>query len=344
MTGTAMKRDIIEQLRRHADKNIESVYEYLVSENLVPADLAEKIIGTPKYDIVSEHYPYDQKLSRSEYEKEKLKLQIELVKLQRTVKRKGLKIVILFEGRDAAGKGGSIKRLTEHLNPRGARVVALEKPTETERGQWYFQRYARQLPTSGEIVFFDRSWYNRAGVEKVMDFCSEQEYMEFVSQAPAFEGMLLRSSISLIKFWFSVSREEQLRRFVSRITDPLKQWKISPMDLASLSRWREYTESKESMFFFTDGPECPWRVVRSDCKKRARLNVMRYFLDSFDYKGKDEEVIGKVDPKILGPAEAIYEPDELIHREVFKGTARDLKTISRFFPSTLDQNLSKKQE
>ena len=184
-------------------------------------------------------------------------------------------------------------------------------------------------------MFFDRSWYNRAGVEKVMEFCTEKQYMEFVSQAPAFEGMLLRSDIVLIKFWFSVSRTEQLRRFVQRIVDPLKQWKISPMDLASLSRWDDYTEAKESMFFFTDGPECPWRVVRSDCKKRARLNVMRYVLNNIPYEDKDESVIGSVDSKILGPAEKIYEPDELLHRELFKDAAKVLKTLSKFFPDSI---------
>ena len=258
-----------------------------------------------------------------------------MVKLQNSIKTSGRKLVLLFEGRDAAGKGGAIKRFTEHLNPRGARVVALEKPTETELGQWYFQRYINQLPTAGEIVFFDRSWYNRAGVEKVMDFCTDEQYMEFVSQAPAIEGMLLKSDIEIIKFWFSVSREEQLRRFVSRIMDPLKQWKISPMDLASLSRWKEYTEAKESMFFFTDGPDCPWRVVRSDCKKRARLNAIRYVLNSIPYDNKDESAVGVVDPKILGPAEKIYEPDEIIHREIFKESAKDLKVISKFFPDSL---------
>ena len=195
--------------------------------------------------------------------------------------------------------------------------MALQKPTEVELGQWYFQRYIEQFPTFGEIVFFDRSWYNRAGVEKVMDFCQEKEYMDFVSQTPEFEKMITKSGISLTKFWFSVSREEQLRRFVRRILDPLKQWKISLMDIASLNRWKTYTEAKESMFFYTDTPESPWKVIRSDCKKRARLNAIRYILTQYKYTDRDEDKLGIVDSKIIGPAEHIYEPDELIHREMF---------------------------
>lgn len=330
-----MAEDLIEKLRKLSGKGPEKILDYFFKEGLISKETQNKLIKADKRSVVSPYYPYKEKLSRVEYEKEKMALQIELVKFQRHVKENGIKIVLLFEGRDAAGKGGSIKRLTENLNPRGARVVALDKPTETELGQWYFQRYTSHLPTAGEIVFFDRSWYNRAGVEKVMEFCSEKQFMEFVGQVPSFEGMLLRSDIHLIKFWFSVSREEQIRRFVSRIVDPLKQWKISPMDLASLSRWKEYTEAKESMFFFTDGPDCPWRVVRSDCKKRARLNVMRYLLGSFEYEGKDEAVVKAVDPKILGPAEKIYEEDELIHREIFKESAKDLKTIAKHFPSSV---------
>ena len=328
--------DLIPKLRKQAEKGIDHVYDYFEKKELAPSEIVQAAcVDKRKKHIVSEDYPYDHKLSRVQYETDKKKLQIELVKLQNSIKRDGRKLILLFEGRDTARKGGSIKRFTEHLNPRGARVVALEKPTEAESGQWYFQRYVSHLPTSGEIVFFDRSWYNRAGVEKVMEFCTEKQYMEFVSQAPAFEGMLLRSDIVLIKFWFSVSRTEQLRRFVQRIVDPLKQWKISPMDLASLSRWDDYTEAKESMFFFTDGPECPWRVVRSDCKKRARLNVMRYVLNNIPYEDKDESVIGSVDSKILGPAEKIYEPDELLHRELFKDAAKDLKTLSKFFPDSI---------
>lgn len=309
--------DLVEKIRRIGLKGENSLLEYFEEEGLVPSDIIATVRSYDRQTVISDHYPYTTKLTRAEYERDKRLLQIEFVKLQKWVKRGGRRIVLVFEGRDAAGKGGTINRFTEHLNPRGARVVALEKPSEAERGQWYFQRYVEQLPTSGEMVFFDRSWYNRAGVEKVMGFCSEREYVEFVSQVPEFERMLVKSGIALIKFWFSVSREEQFRRFLGRILDPLKQWKISPMDMASLSRWTDYTEAKESMFFFTDTPESPWRVVRSDCKKRARLEAMRYVLSLFPYDEKDEAAIGEVDRKILGPAEEIYEPDELIQREMF---------------------------
>ena len=202
-------------------------------------------------------YPYKELLQRAEYEALKFELQIELLKLQNWVKDTGARLVILFEGRDAAGKGGTIKRIMEHLNPRGARVVALEKPTDFERGQWYFQRYVQNLPTAGEIVLFDRSWYNRAGVERVMGFCTPQEYLEFMRQTPEFERMLTRSGIRLVKLWFSVSRGEQLRRFKKREHDPLKQWRLSPMDIASLDKWEEYTEAKEAMFFHTDTADAP---------------------------------------------------------------------------------------
>ncbi|MDO5357351.1 MAG: polyphosphate kinase 2, partial [Conchiformibius sp.] len=234
-----------------------------------------------------------------EYEKEKKKLQVELLKVQSWVKDSGQKIVSLFEGRDAAGKGGTIKRFMEHLNPRGARVVALEKPTETERGQWYFQRYIQNLPTAGEIVFFDRSWYNRAGVEHVMGFCEPHEYLMFMRQAPEFERMLVSSGIHLFKFWFSVSREEQLRRFISRHDDPLKHWKLSPVDVQSLDRWDDYTEAKNAMFFHTHTKDSPWVIIKSDDKKRARLNCIRHFLHSLDYPNKDVKAIGKVDTNLV---------------------------------------------
>ena len=247
-------------------------------------------------------YPYRTRMRRKEYEAEKKKLQIELLKVQSWAKDTGQRIILLFEGRDAAGKGGAIKRYTEHLNPRGARVVALEKPSEQERGQWYFQRYINHLPTYGEMVFFDRSWYNRAGVEKVMGFCSPAEYLEFMREAPEFERMLVRSGIRLYKFWFSVSREEQLRRFNSRRNDPLKHWKLSPIDIQSLDKWPDYTEAKEAMFFHTDTADAPWVVVKSDDKKRARLNCMRYFLSTLPYPGKDHKVVGDADPLIVGTA------------------------------------------
>lgn len=255
-------------------------------------------------------YPYKNRLSRKNYEAQKYKLQIELLKLQHHVKETGQKIVILFEGRDAAGKGGTIKRFMEHMNPRGARVVALEKPTEQERGQWYFQRYVSQLPTAGEIVLFDRSWYNRAVVERVMGFCTDEEYRTFMRHVPQFEKMLVESGIHLIKFWFSVTRDEQKARFASREDDPLKQWKLSPVDKASLGKWDDYTVAKEAMFFNTDTAEAPWIVIKSDCKKRARLNAMRYVLNKLQYDGKDDKQIGSIDPLIVGRAGALYEKDE----------------------------------
>jgi len=247
-------------------------------------------------------YPYKNLLRRSVYEKEKFRLQVELLKLQGWVKATGQRVVILFEGRDAAGKGGTIKRFMEHLNPRGARVVALEKPTETERGQWYFQRYVQHLPTAGEIVLFDRSWYNRAGVERVMGFCTEDEYREFMRETPEFERHLASSGIHLIKFWFSVTRGEQRRRFKEREVHPLKQWKLSPIDMASLDKWKEYTRAKEAMFFDTDTADSPWTVIKSDCKKRARLNAMRYVLHKIPYDNKNITQIGKLDPLIVGRA------------------------------------------
>ena len=255
-------------------------------------------------------YPYKNLMSRRNYEREKYRLQVELLKLQAWVKETGQKVVILFEGRDAAGKGGSIKRFMEHLNPRGAHIVALEKPSEAERGQWYFQRYVQHLPTAGEIVMFDRSWYNRAGVERVMGFCSDEEYLEFMRQAPEFERMLARNNIHLIKFWFSVSREEQRRRFKEREKHPLKQWKLSPIDLASLDKWDDYTKAKEAMFFYTDTADAPWTVIKSNCKKRARLNAMRYVLHKLPYKGKDLQAIGALDPLIVGRANVVYERGE----------------------------------
>ena len=252
-------------------------------------------------------YPYKNLMTRKNYEKEKYKLQVELLKLQSWVRKSGQKLVVLFEGRDAAGKGGSIKRFMEHLNPRGARVVALEKPSEEEQGQWYFQRYVKHLPTAGEIVMFDRSWYNRAGVERVMGFCRNEQYGEFMHQAPEFERSLIRSGIHLVKFWFSVSQKEQQRRFDARKVHPLKQWKLSPIDLASLDKWDEYTKAKESMFHYTDFPESPWIVVKSDCKKRARLNSMRFVLQRLPYEGKNLKKIGPVDPLLVGRASSVYE-------------------------------------
>jgi polyphosphate kinase 2 len=255
-------------------------------------------------------YPYRRLMTRKNYEKQKYHLQVELLKLQAWVKETGQKVVILFEGRDAAGKGGTIKRFMEHLNPRGARVVALEKPSEIERGQWYFQRYVQHLPTAGEIALFDRSWYNRAGVERVMGFCSNDEYEEFMRQTPEFERTLVRSGVHLVKFWFSVSRPEQRRRFKERETHPLKQWKLSPIDLASLDKWDDYTKAKEAMFFHTDTADAPWTVIKSDCKKRARLNALRYILHKLPYANKDVSQIGTLDTLLVGRANIVYERGE----------------------------------
>lgn len=245
-------------------------------------------------------YPYKNLMSRKNYERKKYDLQVELLKLQNWVKKSGNRVIILFEGRDAAGKGGTIKRLMEHLNPRGARVVALEKPTDEERGQWYFQRYIKHMPTKGEIVLFDRSWYNRAGVEKVMGFCSDKEYAEFMKQTPEFERHIVQSGIILIKFWFSVSKDEQKRRFKERESHPLKQWKLSPIDIASLDKWDDYTIAKEQMFFHTDTSETPWIVIKSNCKKRARLNAIKYILNKVPYDDKNLSIIGKMDSLIIG--------------------------------------------
>jgi polyphosphate kinase 2 len=253
-------------------------------------------------DTWRERYPYDHRMPRDEYERLKRRLQIELLKLQNHGKRIGARHVIVFEGRDAAGKGGTIKRFTEHLNPRSARVVALEKPTELEQTQWYFQRYIPHLPAAGEMVLFDRSWYNRAGVEKVMGFCTPKQHAEFLQQAPLFEQMLVNDGISLTKFWFSVSPAEQRTRFAVRLVDPVRQWKLSPMDMESVDKWDDYTAAKEEMFDTTDTNIAPWIVVKSNDKKRARVNAMRYLLANFEYDDKDDEVVGEPDPLIVGRA------------------------------------------
>jgi polyphosphate kinase 2 len=248
-------------------------------------------------------------MSREQYDQDKRLLQIELLKLQNWVKDRGERLVIIFEGRDAAGKGGTIKRFMEHLNPRGAQVVALEKPSKREQTQWYFQRWIRHLPAAGEIVLFDRSWYNRAGVERVMGFATRTEYLEFLRQAPELERMLVRSGLRLVKFWFSVSRNEQRTRFVIRQVDPVRQWKLSPIDLASLSKWDDYTEAKEAMFFYTDTADAPWTVVKSNDKKRARVEAMRHVLNRFEYEGKDPEIVGTPDPQIVGSAGLDLSPE-----------------------------------
>jgi polyphosphate kinase 2 len=276
-------------------------------------DEGEPILLRPDGTVVDtwrEGYPYPERMTRREYDVAKRALQIELLKLQSWVKSCGERLVILFEGRDAAGKGGTIKRFTEHLNPRGARTVALEKPTARESTQWYFQRYVRHLPAAGEIVMFDRSWYNRAGVERVMGFATADEYQRFMRQAPELERMLVDSGVHLVKFWFSVSQAEQRTRFLIRQIDPVRQWKLSPMDLESLDRWEAYTEAKEEMFARTDTEHAPWTVVKSNDKKRARLEAMRHVLALFDYTDKNHAVVGEPDPLVVGPARDLFETGE----------------------------------
>lgn len=283
------------------------------SNGQLPADMLAEVVDRDREDLFARGvYPYAKKLKRKEYERLKAELQIELVKMQYWAKETGQRILILFEGRDAAGKGGTIKRFMEHLNPRGARVVALDKPTDTERTQWYFQRYVAHLPSAGEIVCFDRSWYNRAMVERVMGFCQPSEYLEFMRQVPELERMLSRSGIRLFKFYFSVSREEQLRRFGSREEDPLKQWKLSEVDRISINKWDEYTAAKEAMFFYTDTADAPWTVVKSDDKKRARINAMRSLLSGLPYDNKDTQIAIPPDPLIIGSAAEFYEVGEHI--------------------------------
>lgn len=250
-------------------------------------------------DTWRENYPYAERMPREEYDEQKYLLQVELLKFQAWAKADGSKHVLVFEGRDAAGKGGTIKRFMEHLNPRYAHVVALTKPNDREAGQWYFQRYVQHLPTAGEMALFDRSWYNRAVVERVMGFCSPDDYETFVRHVPYFEEMLVESGITLTKFWFSVTRAEQRTRFIIRQVDPVRQWKLSPMDLESLDKWAAYTEAKEAMIRRTDTDVVPWTTIKSNDKKRARINAMRHFLSRFEYDGKDHGVVGTPDPLIV---------------------------------------------
>ncbi len=289
-----------------------SITETVGADNPADAPPAETVASL-RLAFENGQYPYDTKLGRGPYEAQKAKLQAELLKVQHWVLETGQKFVLLFEGRDAAGKGGTIKRFTEHLNPRQARVVALNKPTDEERGQWFFQRYVNHLPTKGEIVFYDRSWYNRAGVERVMGFCEPAEYLEFMRQTPELERMLVRSGIRLYKYWFSVTQDEQKRRFDSRATDPLKQWKLSPIDKLSLGKWADYTEAKEAMFFYTDTADAPWTVIKSLDKKRARLNCMLHFLSSLDYPGKDLSLVQPPDPQIVSTAQhVVHQSDHIL--------------------------------
>ncbi|MDO5533369.1 MAG: polyphosphate kinase 2 [Propionibacteriaceae bacterium] len=286
-----------ENLRQFIDKLVNQGYTVGDVEGPDPALIDP---GGRAVETWREDYPYDELMTRSAYEAEKYLLQVELLKLQYWSQDNDIRHIIVFEGRDAAGKGGTIKRFTEHLNPRAARVVALTKPTTTEQGQWYFQRYINHFPTFGEIVMFDRSWYNRAGVERVMGFVEDDQYEIFMRQAPEFERMIIDAGIHLTKFWFSVTQREQRTRFAIRQIDPVRRWKLSPMDLESLDRWEDYTAAKEAMFEGTDTDWAPWTTIRSNDKKRARLNAMRAFLNQFQYEGRDDSVVYEPDPKIVG--------------------------------------------
>lgn len=269
-------------------------------------------------------YPYARKIKTEVYEKQKAELQLELLKAQDWIKATGQKVVLLFEGRDAAGKGGTIKRFMEHLNPRGARVIALDKPSDREKSQWYFQRYINHLPSGGEMVMFDRSWYNRGGVERVMNFCTPNEYLEFMRQTPELERMMVRSGILLYKYWFSVTQAEQMKRFKSRELEPLKQWKLSPIDRQSLDKWDDYTEAKEAMFFYTDTADAPWTIVKSNDKKRARLNCMRHFLASLPYPDKNTRIVGHPDPVIVGSSgDVIGRNEHILGKTIHPEQKRD---------------------
>ena len=283
----------------------------LVPTEGIPEEVLCKVENARRNEVISDSYPYPTKLSRRKYERQKAELQVELLKMQRWLQETGERVVLLFEGRDAAGKGGTIKRFMEHLNPRGATLVALPAPSKRERGQWYFQRYVQHLPAMGEIVFFDRSWYNRAVVEPVMGFCTPAQTVRFLRDTVLFEEMLVNEGLRLYKFWFSVSREEQLRRVMSRARDDLKQWKVSGVDVRSLPLWDEYTEAKKVMFAATDTKASPWVVVKSDDKRRARINCMRYVLRSLEYDPGVAERVSKTNPKLIGPAKSVYAKGEV---------------------------------
>jgi len=275
-----------------------------------PKTIREAIKAADKDTILRASYPYRQEMKGRDYDTAMDGLQRQLVRMQADVKATGKRVVVVFEGRDAAGKGGAISTTLENLNPRVASVVALSKPSDREAAQWYFQRYIDWLPAAGEIMLLDRSWYNRAMVEHVFGFCTPAQREKFFEQLPAFEKMIVDEGIILLKLWMEVGRAEQLRRFLAREQDPLKQWKLSPIDRASLDKWDEYTKAKEAMFFHTDTADAPWSVVKSDCKKRARINAMRYVLHKLDYDDKDPERIGVVDPLLVGRAQVVFEQGE----------------------------------
>jgi len=295
------------------DRDVLDLTQYRVYDDPEDDPVLLRLDGTP-VDTWREGYPYDRRMDPDDYMREKRLLQIELLKLQEWIKDTGERLMVLFEGRDAAGKGGTIKRFLEHLNPRGARVVALEKPTHREQGEWYFQRYVDHFPSSGEIVLFDRSWYNRAGVERVMRFCTDEQYREFLRDVPHLERIWVSSGIHIVKLWFSVSQQEQQTRFLIRQIDPVRQWKLSPTDVASLDRWADYTEAKEAMFYYTDTEIAPWTVIKSNDKKRGRVQAMRHVLSRFDYSGKDRELVGTPDPQLVGRASSVLERGERADR------------------------------
>jgi polyphosphate kinase 2 len=280
------------------NENAQQIIDYYDKE--IPRDVREHIAAAKGKDLVSVRYPYDKKLKRDEYEETLEALQTQLVKLQADVINTGKRVVVLFEGRDAAGKGGTIKRFLEHLNPRTAKIVALAAPSNREAGMWYFQRYLTHLPTAGEIVFFDRSWYNRAVVEKVFDFCTEAERELFFKQVPEVERAITDDGIVLVKLWLTLGRTEQLRRMLSRAKDPLKRWKLSPIDVEGLELWDEYTAAIGEMFERTHIDHAPWTVIKSDDKRRARLNAIRVVLNQVDYSGKDAGIVGEIDPQVCG--------------------------------------------
>jgi polyphosphate kinase 2 len=272
-------------------------------EQEAPKRIRDAVARAEKGDILTASFPYSERLSKKSYKKQLLSLQIQLARFQGWVKESGARIVIVFEGRDAAGKGGTIKRFRENLNPRGARLVALPKPNDLEVSQWYFQRYVDHLPSAGEIVFYDRSWYNRGVVEHVFDFCTPEEREHFFNQVPDFERMLVDDGITLVKFWLNVDRAEQLRRFLKRERDPLKQWKLSRIDVHGLKRWDEYTDAIGETLERTHTDTAPWTIIRSDDKRRARLEAIRHVLSQVDYAGKDAKALGEADPEICGGPE-----------------------------------------
>lgn len=295
MNGIPMAQDIPEVSLKLNGKSV----TFDLDDKELPEEITQDLMQ-------SGGYPYDKKLSRKKYEAELESLQLELGKVQTWLQKTGERVVIVFEGRDAAGKGGTINAFRQYLNPRHNKVVALSKPSDIERGQWYFQRYTCHLPTSGEMVMFDRSWYNRAGVEPVMGFCTPQQHKQFLTEAPKYEEMLVSEGIHFFKFWLNVGQEMQIKRFHDRRQNPLKMWKLSPIDIKALNKWQDYTKARDLMLEATHKPQAPWTIVRSNDKRRARINAIRHFLTRLDYEGKNEDVIGETDPLIVGSGPSFF--------------------------------------